>query len=130
MLAQSLSISVEQAEVMKRAYKDGSTEGSDPKVREILALTVDYIFSEANRVLLNYQKKYNKNISKVVLVGGGVKVGGFLEMAKKGLQTEVILGDPFAKTEAPAFLADMLKATGPEFAVAIGIGLRRLSELE
>ncbi len=129
-LAQSLSTSIEQAEIMKRNYKAGSTEGDDPKVAEITTLTLDYIFGEANRVLLNYQKKWNKNISKVVLVGGGVKVGGFLDTAKKGLQTEVVLGDPFAKTEAPAFLAEMLKNTGPEFAVAIGIALRRLAELE
>ncbi len=45
---------------------------------------------------------------------------GFLELARKRLETEVVLGDPFSKTEAPAFLEPVLKNAGPEFAVAIG----------
>ena len=129
-LAQAFNVTVANAEVMKRDYRAGSQEGDTAKVGEIIAITVEYIFSEANRVLFNYQRKYNKNISKVVLVGGGVKVNGFLDMAKKSLQTDVVLGDPFSKTEAPAFLEEMLHQTGPEFAVSIGIALRRLSELE
>ena len=38
----------------------------------------------------------------------------------------VILGNPFAKVEAPAVLEPLLADTGPEFAVAIGLALRRL----
>ena len=38
--------------------------------------------------------------------------------------------DPFGKLETPAFLADEFAEAGPEFAVAIGAALRRLSELE
>ncbi len=129
-LAQSLATTVANAEVLKRNYKAGTTEGDAGKIGEIVTLTLDYIFSEANRVIFNYQHRYNKNISKVILVGGGVKVGGFFEAAKKGLQTEVVLGDPFGKTEVPAFLENMLRTTGPEFAVALGIALRRLSEIE
>lgn len=129
-LSQSLATTVANAELLKRSFRPDDTEGDASKIKDIIVLTSDYIFAEANRVLLNYQKKYNKNISKVFLLGGGVKVGGFLDLAKKGLQTEVVLGDPFGKVEAPAFLEDMLRKTGPEFAVAMGLALRRLGELE
>lgn len=127
-LSQSLGIPVADAEVMKRSYGKAPLD-SDKNVESLTALTLDYIFSETNRLLLNYQRKYNKNISKIILVGGGVKMHGLLEMAKKSLQTETVLGDPFVKTEAPAFLEDILRTTGPEFAVAVGIALRALGEL-
>jgi len=42
----------------------------------------------------------------------------------------VILADPFSKVSAPAFLENILKETGPEFAVAIGLALRKLVEEE
>jgi Tfp pilus assembly PilM family ATPase len=40
-----------------------------------------------------------------------------------------VLGLPFDKVEAPAFLNNVLKEAGPEFAVAIGLALRKLEDL-
>lgn len=37
-----------------------------------------------------------------------------------------MLGNPFEKVEAPAFLDPVLAQTGPEFAVALGLALRKL----
>jgi Tfp pilus assembly PilM family ATPase len=97
---------------------------------EIIALNLDYIFSETGRVVTSYEHKYNKSISKIILTGGGTLLRGLLELARTRFQTEIILGDPFAKTEAPAFLEPVLRVAGPEFAVAIGIALRKLQEGE
>ena len=96
---------------------------------EITSLTLDYVFSEASRILLNYQKKYNNSVSKVVLTGGGVNLKGLKEYAEKFFQTECVIANPFDKVEFPAFLDDVLKTAGPEFSVAIGIALRKLQEL-
>lgn len=93
---------------------------------EIIRLQLDYIFSESSSVVLNYEKKYNKSVSKVIMVGGGALMKGFQDYAKANFRSNVILGDPFAKTEAPAFLQNILSQTGPEFAVAIGLALREL----
>jgi hypothetical protein len=41
-------------------------------IKDVITVTLDYIFSEANQVVLAYQKKYHKNVAKVVLVGGGI----------------------------------------------------------
>lgn len=128
-LSRSLNIPVGEAEHIKRTI--GSSNAPEHKnVREIIELNLDYIFSETNRVISNYQRRYNKNISRIILTGGGSLLKGFLEAARGRFQTEVVLGDPFAKTEAPAFLEPVLKNAGPEFAVAIGIALRRLGEIE
>ncbi|MCR4334274.1 MAG: type IV pilus assembly protein PilM [Patescibacteria group bacterium] len=128
-ISRSLSKEVNDAENLKRTI-GLSAKPEDKQLNETITLTLDYIFYEANRVLLNYQKKNNKDISKVVLTGGGVLLNGFDEMARKSFQTEVVLADPFSKVQTPAFLDEVLNNAGPEFAVALGIALRKLSELE
>lgn len=128
-ISKSLNISIASAEDLKRTY--GLNPSSDhPDLPEIIMLTLDYIFYEANRVILNYEKKFNKPIGKIVLSGGGALLKGLNELSSNNFQTEVVLADPFKKLETPAFLADILKEAGPEFTVAIGLALRRLAELE
>jgi cell division ATPase FtsA len=78
---------------------------------------------------LNYQRKFNKAISRVILTGGGVAMKGVFELARANFQTEVVMGDPFNKVESPAFLEDVLKVTGLEFSTALGLALRKLQEL-
>lgn len=124
-ISKSLNMSVEEAESQKRVKGLTIEDGGN----EIMTSTINYIFAETNRVILNYQKKHNKNISKVVLTGGGAGLKGFLEIAKRELQTEVVPADPFAKVEAPAFLDKVLKQAGPEFSVAVGLALRRLQDI-
>ncbi|MBM2817460.1 MAG: Type pilus assembly protein PilM, type pilus assembly protein PilM, partial [Parcubacteria group bacterium] len=127
--SKSMGISFEEAERLKKTY--GIVNGSKEKdLTEITSLTLEYIFSESSRVLLNYQKKFNKNISRAVLTGGGVNLKGLKDYAEKIFQIECLVGNPFDKVEFPAFLEDVLKTAGPEFAVAIGIALRKLQELE
>ncbi|MEK7514683.1 MAG: type IV pilus assembly protein PilM [Patescibacteria group bacterium] len=127
-LSRSLAMPVDRAEITKRDPNLGGNT-SNKEVDNAIAVVLDYIFSETSRVILNYQRKFQRNLSKVVLVGGGVGLVGFLEKAKAGFQTDVVNGDPFLKIEAPAFLDDVLKKVGPEFAVAVGIALRRLQEI-
>ncbi len=128
-LSKALSVSIADAENLKRTK--GLKGGPEYKeLTEIITVNLDYIFYEANATLLNYQKKYQKNISKVILTGGGVLLKGFTDLAKISFQADVTYANPFGKLETPAFLAEEFATAGPEFAVAIGAVLRRLSELE
>ncbi len=127
-LSRSLNKTVGDAEHMKRTI--GLSPAPEHKeIKEIIGLNLDYIYSETNAVIANYQRKYNTTVAKVILIGGGSLLKGFLESARTRFQTEVVLGDPFSKTQAPAFLEPVLRNAGPEFAVAIGIALRKLQEL-
>ena len=126
-LSKSLVITPERAEVMKRQV---GLVGEDKNFTDMIILTLDHIFSEINNTLLAFEKKYNKTISKVILVGGGSALKGLSELAKNNFKTEVVSANPFNKVSAPAFLENILKETGPEFAVAIGLALRRLAEEE
>jgi type IV pilus assembly protein PilM len=128
-ISKSLSLTVADAENLKRTY--GLSGGPEYKeLTEIITVNLDYIFYESNAVLLNYQKKFNKNISKVFLSGGGVLLKGLIDLAKISLQTEVVYADPFRKLETPAYFSNSFREVGPEFAVAIGCALRRLSEID
>jgi type IV pilus assembly protein PilM len=128
-LSKALTIGVNEAEHMKRVY--GLTGGPEHKeLTEIITVNLDYIFYEANATLMNYQKKYNRTISKIILTGGGVLLKGLTDLAKVSFQTEVIYANPFGKLETPAFLEEQLQTAGPEFAVAIGAALRRIAETQ
>lgn len=131
-LSRSLSMSTTKAEELKRKLdvreNENNNEVANPK--DIILLGLDRIFTEANKALSQYQQKYNKNIGKVILTGGGATLNGILDIAKAQLETEVVLSNPFSKVETPAFFEKVLKEVGPEFAVAIGLALRKLQENE
>lgn len=129
-LALSLGWDFEKAERIKReSGLKGSkaySESENAKVREALLSTLERLFSEANRVLLSYGKRYNKNVLQVVFTGGASSLPGLAEEASRSLGVESVIADPFAKTEAPAFLQNVLRDIGPSFAVALGLALREL----
>jgi type IV pilus assembly protein PilM len=129
-LSRAMNISIAKAEKLKREVGLAGRDEEARKVSAIIESVTSYIFTEANRVLLGYQNKNNKTVSKIVLTGGGVLLKGLSEHAKKWLEAEVVFGDSFSKIETPAFLQAVLTDAGPEFSVAIGLALKRLQELK
>ncbi len=126
-ISKAMDVAIPEAERLKRTVGlDSSPERA--QLKDVIMLTLDYIFYEANRVMLNYQKKYNKNVIRAVLTGGGSLMNGLIEVAQKNLETEVIIGDPFSRVNAPAYLTPILKNAGPSFSVAIGVALRHFFE--
>jgi type IV pilus assembly protein PilM len=124
-ISRSLNIPFYEAEKIKKEF--GLFENPTQKeLGEIIKVHTDYIFSETNNVLLNYEKKYGRAISKVILTGGGALLKGFRELAASNFRAEVALGKPFSKVGAPAFLEKVLETMGPEFGVALGLALRKL----
>ncbi|OGG79421.1 hypothetical protein A3A39_00485 [Candidatus Kaiserbacteria bacterium RIFCSPLOWO2_01_FULL_54_13] len=132
LLARTLNWEFEKAERVKReqgleASAAYSTDEND-RIKTALLSTLGRLFSEINRVLLSYGQRYNKNVSHVVFTGGGASLPGLPEHAKSTLNAEVTIADPFARTDAPAFLGDVLRTIGPGFAVSVGLVLRKLKQ--
>ena len=131
-LARSLGWEFEKAERVKRerGLKESNAYSTDEneRIRSALLSTLVRVFSEVNRVLLSYGQRYNKNVSHVVFAGGGASLPGLAEEAKSSLHAEVEIADPFARTEAPAFLGQVLREIGPGFAVSVGLVLRKLKQ--
>lgn len=124
-ISKSLDIPFSEAEKMKKEYGlyDNPKEKS---LSDIIKIHTDYIFSEANNVLLGYEKKHNRTVSKIILTGGGSLLKGLKEIASNNFKAEIEIGHPFGKVVAPVFLDKILESTGPEFAVAVGLALRKL----
>ncbi|MFA5000784.1 MAG: pilus assembly protein PilM [Candidatus Paceibacterota bacterium] len=127
-ISKSLTVPFAKAEEIKRQVGlVGDIDKGD--LVEMVSPIIEYIFAEANKVMLKYQKEHQRSIDKIVLIGGGALLKGILETAKAIVGVPIVVGLPFDKVEAPAFLNDILKEAGPEFAVAIGLALRKLEDL-
>lgn len=131
-LGRSMNWEFEKAERMKREHGliPSATFSTDEnnQMKEALLSTLTRVFSEVNRVLLSYGQRYNKNVSNVVLSGGGASLPGIADVAKQHLNAEVTIADPFYRTEAPAFLSTVLRDIGPGFAVSVGLAMRKLRQ--
>lgn len=119
-IAASKNLSLARAEALK---KERGLEGEEASTPEAV---FSRIFSEARRVLMQYETAHAKAITAIVLTGGGGVTKELGAYAKQFFSIDVQVANPFAKTEAPAFMRPVLEEIGPEFAVAVGIALRRL----
>jgi len=124
-ISKSLDIPFGEAEKMKKEFGLYGNP-AEKSLSDIIKIHIDYIFSETNNVLLGYEKKYSKTISKVIFTGGGSLLKGLPEVATSNFRAEIEIGHPFSKVNAPEFLRKVLETMGPEFAVALGLALRKL----
>jgi type IV pilus assembly protein PilM len=131
-LAKSTHMSITKAEEIKRqaGILTGVSNNDAARVSHAATLTMEQIFAEARRVLIGFQRKYNKVITKVVLTGGGAALKGLPEFARQQLELEIELADSFAHVQTPAFLEETLHQAGPDFAVSLGVALRLLHDKE
>jgi type IV pilus assembly protein PilM len=123
-IAVSSGVSISRAEVVKKE----KGIGTDPD-HGSAELVFSRIFSEARRVLMQFETQHSKSISSIVLTGGGGVTRSLSAYAKNLFSIDVQVANPFIKTEAPAFMRPILEDIGPEFAVAVGVALRKLGEI-
>jgi len=128
-IASALNISAEHAEKLKRNFGHNTAE-QDKKIEEILDLTLSPIFGQTNATIVNYGRRFNKIVSKMILVGGGCLLNTMKERAQERTGITVMMANPFSRTQAPAFLQEILTQTGSVFATSVGLALRKLQELE
>jgi type IV pilus assembly protein PilM len=120
----SLELPFAKAESIKK--ENGLLSNAEyPQVPDILKTQLVDIFQEANANILAYEKRYNKNIGKIIFTGGGAMTRGLLDYASQSFAAELVIADPFAKVESPVFLQGVLKTTGPEFSIALGLALKK-----
>jgi len=123
-IAVSGNLSIARAEALKKEQGIGGDAAlGSPE------LVFSRIFSEARRVFMQYETARQKSITSIVLTGGGGVTKELGVYAKNIFSIDVRVADPFAKTEAPAFMRSILEEIGPEFAVAVGLALRKLDEI-
>jgi type IV pilus assembly protein PilM len=122
-LSASKNVSMKSAEALKKTMGILGQAGGSHE------LVFARIFSEAHRMLVQYETAQKKPVSAIVLTGGGGVTKDLGDYAKRFFSIDVQIADPFAKTEAPEFMRPVLKSIGPEFSVAVGLALRKLEEI-
>lgn len=125
-IATANNMSFGDAERLKKEY--GFLEGHTAYDRRSIELGFSRILEEARRPLMQFESSRGEKIETLVLTGGGAVTKGLKNFAKTIFAMDVQVADPFAKTQAPAFMSPVLKDIGPEFAVAVGLALRKLEE--
>ncbi len=127
-ISRAMSIDIPFAEKLKRNYGKNAPE-KDSQISELVDNLFNPIFASINSILLDFQRKNNKNVTKILMVGGGSLLAGIQDKAQKYFAIETEVGLPFDKLQTPAFLDPVLKKNGVMFAGAIGLALRKLQEL-
>lgn len=123
-IAVSGNVSIARAEALKKEEGiEGDGALNSPE------LVFSRIFAEARRVMIQYETAHKKSITSIILTGGGGVTKELSAYAKNVFSIDVRVADPFSKTEAPAFIRPVLDDIGPEFAVAVGLALRKLEEV-
>ncbi len=125
----ALNTSIEHAEKLKRNYGHNTAE-QDKKIGEIIDITLSTIFGQANATIVNYGRRFNKIVAKMVLVGGGSLLNTMKDRAQERIGIPVQMANPFSRTQTPAFLQEILEQSGSAFATSVGLALRKLQELE
>jgi len=131
-ISNNLNIDFEDAEEMKKKYGIVSTlelenmENPDEaeQVSSIITQIVDDILSEARRSLdyFNTISETGGEVSKIVLSGGGAKLKNLINYFHLQLNIPCEIIEPWKKIETTE---EILKQYTPEFAVALGLALRR-----
>ncbi len=126
-IASAHGMTTKQAESVKKEHGFGNHEA--PYDRKTIELVYSRIFEEARRVLTKFETAHQKAVASLVLTGGGGVTKELGAYAQEFFSVEVHVADPFAKTSAPAFMRPVLGEIGPEFAVAVGLALRKLEDV-
>lgn len=122
-LSRSLTIDFDEAEALKKTVGITSVFGKE-NIATIITTEIQYIINEIQTILLQYERQSHKAITKIILIGGGSLLPGFIEKISESFGVESVHGDPFSKTDHPEFMNPVLIKAGPEFTIATGLALK------
>lgn len=128
-LSQRLNISFERAEVFCKEKGLKKETGEIAIVAPALTSIVDKLIFEIEKATNNYlSNNPQREIKKIILLGGGSSIPGISEYLSTKLNKETIIGNPFLNVDYPPALKDVLKEIGPGFATAIGLALKEFEK--
>lgn len=123
-VAQTLGVSVEQAEEYKKTY-GLSPEALEGKVGQSLIPVFRVVAEEIKKALHYYQLEVRgEAVSSVLISGGTAGLPGVATELTKMLGIEVAVANPFANVTVDPAAASSLANFAPLYSVAVGLALR------
>lgn len=126
-IAESMNISFERAEMLKKQGRDfiNSRESM------IVFPTLEVISGEAQRVVNAYKEKLGEvRLDAVILSGGTAKMRGIDDYFSRKLAIRTIIGDPWKKIEIDEKILPTVRTLGTSFSAAIGLALKGAEEFK
>jgi type IV pilus assembly protein PilM len=121
-IAQALSVSLEDAENVKRNYVSGDAHAAT--ITQAVQGTYERALQEFRRVLLQYEARLGAPVGRVVLTGGVASFPDMASIVGYHLDRPVVRANAFTKVAYPAFMEDTLLEIAPTFTAALGAALR------
>ncbi|MFC1700675.1 type IV pilus assembly protein PilM [Patescibacteria group bacterium] len=113
-------VSGSEAEKIKKELSKNQDVDLDKEVNYFL----DSIIVRVKEIVDSYQNKYNRKLDKYILVGGSSQIHNIVDYFFKNFDTEVSLGNPFARLVYPTDLDPILYKLIPTLSVATGLAMR------
>ena len=123
-ITQNLGIEPLQAEEYKKTYGLSSSQ-LEGKVKTALEPVINMITDEVKKAIHFYQTEEKGEVPKSVIISGGT--AGLPEIVpylSKGLNIEVVMGNPFDKISLSPETAKSLANYAPLYSIAAGLAMR------
>src|SRR3989344_4449102 len=124
-LANSLNISWRRAEELKKEQGLKVMDNNN-QINDVLAPLLDTIVNAAKNIINLYFSKTNKKVEKLIIYGGASKSPDFSQYLNKNLGFDIFIGNPFSKIIHDEKLNPVIKDTGHELAIAVGLALKAM----
>ena len=126
-------LNVPEAEAERLKQDLGTMAESDPQTGEglqvVLASVLQPMINEikyASEVYAKMELTDGKKFEKIILTGGSAHLPGLVKELTMAMNTNVYIGDPWARVMTPEELRPVLDEIGPKLSVAIGLAMREL----
>jgi type IV pilus assembly protein PilM len=124
-ISSGLNIRIRRAEDLKKMRGLTGT-GGEYELSTLMMPMLDVIINEAVRVKNNFEKNYSEAVASVILTGGGSNLLGIEKYFEDQIGLPVKKADPFAKITYPQEMDLIAKDLGPQFVVALGLGVKNI----
>lgn len=122
-LAAGLNIRVRRAEDLKR-QKGLRGTGGEYELSTLMLPVLDVIISEVRKEINNYEQTPGGKIEQVIISGGGANLLGIVNYFQEELGIPTAKANPFSQVKYSPKLELLVSELGPQFSVAIGLGMR------
>jgi type IV pilus assembly protein PilM len=126
-LTDTLDITLERAEVLKRSSKDFLNE---PEAK-IIFPALELIIEEGNRLIAGHSEQYPERVCKeVILSGGSAALSGITTYFEKAFSRPTRKANPWGRISYDPKYRQDIEGLGTSFSVAIGLALAGIDGTE
>lgn len=119
-IARRMNVEENEAEALKRSPGE-----NEENVREAVFPSIDDLGNELQLSFDYFETQYSKSLDKILLSGGGSRMGSVRDAFEKIFEKPVAVFNPFEGLELSQDLdQDLLAAGGPQLVVAAGLAAR------